>query len=140
MDHRHPTKVGIVDTVEPVLSDESLKIVDVALPALGVVVGNFGTKVSINTLTSQVDLGQGTSPVWGLTRGYWRFADISSNRVRRITAFSRVSHLSVPPPLRHGAAPVVPWRSETRKAIPRVESKQGDNRRWHAIKHFRNAS
>ena len=32
MDHRHPTKVGIVDTVEPVLPDENLKILDVVLP------------------------------------------------------------------------------------------------------------
>jgi hypothetical protein len=34
VDHRHVTKVGIVGIVEPVLSDESLKIVDVRLPAI----------------------------------------------------------------------------------------------------------
>ena len=42
VDHRHVTKVGIVGIVEPVLSDESLKIVDVRLPALRVVEQRFG--------------------------------------------------------------------------------------------------
>ena len=37
VDHRHMTKVGIVGAVEPFLLDESLKIVDVRLPPLGVV-------------------------------------------------------------------------------------------------------
>jgi len=37
VDHRHVTKVGIVGTVEPVVFDESLKIVDVRWPTLGVV-------------------------------------------------------------------------------------------------------
>jgi hypothetical protein len=39
VDHRHVTKVRIV---EPVLSDESLEIVDVCLPALRVVEQRFG--------------------------------------------------------------------------------------------------
>ena len=34
VDHLHVKKVGIVGKVEPVLSDESFKIVDVRLPAL----------------------------------------------------------------------------------------------------------
>ena len=34
VDHRHVTKVSIVGIVEPVLSDKSLKVVDVGLPAL----------------------------------------------------------------------------------------------------------
>jgi hypothetical protein len=35
--NRHVTKVGIVGIIEPVLSDESHKIVDVHMPALRVV-------------------------------------------------------------------------------------------------------
>jgi hypothetical protein len=37
VDYRHATKVGIVSTVKPVVFDESLKIVDVRWPTLGVV-------------------------------------------------------------------------------------------------------
>ena len=73
VDHRHVTKVGIIGIVEPVLSDESLEIVDVRLPALRVVeqrfreddsrdaqlsppqVGALQAKVAISALRVQVE-------------------------------------------------------------------------------------
>ena len=42
MNHRHVTKVGIVGIAEPILSDESLEVIDVCLPALRVLVQRFG--------------------------------------------------------------------------------------------------
>ena len=64
VDHCHVTKVRIVGIVEPVLSDESLKIVDVRLPALRVVEQRFGEDGSCSKSSPRLT----RNPMEGITR------------------------------------------------------------------------
>jgi hypothetical protein len=57
VNHRHLTEGGIVGIVEPVVSDESLEIVDVRLSALRVIAQRFGEDGSRDTQVLPSQLG-----------------------------------------------------------------------------------
>src|SRR5215831_19345525 len=93
VDHRHLTKVGIVRIIEPIGADEGFEIIDIRLPALGVLNQRVGEDNSRDAQTLPPQVGPLQAEVAISPRGVQvegiRVGGLRSGARRAVSSFAR---------------------------------------------------